>query len=285
MTVIDAQVHIWEEGAARDASSPSGTRPGYEDALTVDRLLEAMDDAAVDGALLVTPGVYRGDNTYSLASAKNHRDRLAVVGAIRIGDHDFEELLSQWHAEPAMVGGRFVLRNHRDLDRLRMSEQLFVAAARYDIPLCVYPFVGMDAVRGIAQKYPNVQLVIDHLGLRSPRHGGSGLEGLDAALGLADLPNVAVKASSLPSQSSQAFPFEDVLPALHAALNAFGSTRVIWGSDFTMHRDRHSYREATDFVRASNAISPSEKEMLLGGAAELIFGWSPGCESQRQTTT
>lgn len=281
MTVIDAQVHIWEEGTASDASSPSGTRPGYEEALTVDGLLEAMDDAALDGALLVTPGVYRGDNAYSLASAKNHPDRLAVVGAIRIGDHDFEELLSQWHDEPAMVGGRFVLRSDRDLDRLRRSEQLFVAAARYDIPLCVYPFVGMGAVRGIAQRHPDVQLVVDHLGLRSPRHGGSGLEGLDAALGLADLPNVAVKASSLPSQSSQAFPFEDVLPALHAALNAFGSTRVIWGSDFTMHRDRHSYREATDFVRASNAISPSEKETLLGGAAELIFGWSPGCESQR----
>jgi L-fuconolactonase len=276
MTVIDAQVHIWEEGAARDASSPSGTRPGFDDAVTADRLLEAMDDAAVDGALVVTPGVYRGDNTYSLASAKNRRDRLAVVGSIRLGDYDFEDLLSQWHDEPAMVGGRFVLRSDRDLDRLRRSKQLFDAAARYDIPLCVYPFVGVDAIRGIAQRHPGVRLIIDHLGLRSPRHGGSGLDGLDAVLDLADLPNVAVKASSLPAQSNQAFPFEDVLPAIHAALHAFGSSRVIWGSDFTMHRDRVSYREATDFVRASSAISPGEKEMLLGGAAEQVFGWSPG---------
>ena len=111
--------HIWQEVAAHEKSSPLRTRPGFEEAVTVELLIAAMDEAAADGALVVTPGIYRGDNSYSVESANTHRDRLAVVATIRIRNHDFEEPLSQWQHDPAIVGGRIVLRSDRDVERLR----------------------------------------------------------------------------------------------------------------------------------------------------------------------
>ena len=81
-------------------------------------------------------------------------------------------------------------------------------------------------------------------------------------LALAKYPNVAVKVSSLPSFSTQPFPFPNLHRHIRAIYDAFGSQRMIWGSDVTRLTCRYDenirlFSDALDF------LSDEDKEWIF----------------------
>ena len=56
-------------------------------------------------------------------------------------------------------------------------------------------------------------------------------EDLTAVCALAKRPNVAVKASGMPSLSTQEYPFRDLHDAIRRLVDAFGPRRTFWGTD------------------------------------------------------
>jgi L-fuconolactonase len=133
------------------------------------------------------------------------------------------------------------------------------------------------AAEVVARANPDLQLIVDHLGLAQP-HGTQALAadpfaGLDELLSLAKYPNIAPKLSGAPTLSAEAYPYEDLWPHLHRVLEAFGPERVMWGSDFSRTRQRHSYAEALDFLRDSEELTTSERDLLLGATARRLLGW------------
>jgi predicted TIM-barrel fold metal-dependent hydrolase len=62
----------------------------------------------------------------------------------------------------------------------------------------------------------------------------------DDLLTLARFPNIAVKASSAPSYSTQSYPWRNVHQPIRRIFDAFGPTRSFWGTGIT--RMPYSYR-------------------------------------------
>jgi L-fuconolactonase len=102
------------------------------------------------------------------------------------------------------------------------------------------------------------------------------------AVPLADLPdtltmarfdNVAVKLSGLPTLSRTGYPFPDVLPAVRQVMDCYGRERVIWASDFSRTRTMYRYGEALDYLRYCKSLTPTDKEWLLGRAAQSFLDW------------
>src|ERR1700682_1474111 len=90
MLIVDSQVHIWgSDTPARPwPVPPAGLKavPVHNNSVpfTQDFLLREMDKAGVDRVVIVPPS-WEGDrNDLALAAARQHPDRLAVMGRLAL---------------------------------------------------------------------------------------------------------------------------------------------------------------------------------------------------------
>ena len=94
----------------------------------------------------------------------------------------------------------------------------------------------LGQVGGLAERHPETQLVVDHLGLNQPFEPPAPPEpfaDLPQLLALARHPNVAVKVSGACTLSHRPFPFDDLWEPLGRIFDAFGFERCLWGTDWT----------------------------------------------------
>jgi predicted TIM-barrel fold metal-dependent hydrolase len=75
--------------------------------------------------------------------------------------------------------------------------------------------------------------VLDHVGLNVFGKGPWVFEDLPAVCALAKRPNIAVKASGMPSFSTEGYPFRNLHPHIRTLVEAFGPRRTFWGTDLT----------------------------------------------------
>ncbi len=128
----------------------------------------------------------------------------------------------------------------------------------------------------IADRFPDLTLIIDHLGTypppRVPRDARL-FEKLPELLALARYPNIAVKFTGVAALSTQQFPFLDLWPHLHKVIAAFGPERLMWGSDYTRTAALHTYSEAVNFLKDTNELSNSDKEQMFSGTIRRVLRW------------
>ncbi len=175
-------------------------------------------------------------------------------------------------------------------------DRAFAACEEQGVPVFLFISGHLDRVGPLAARYPNLRLVVDHLGLPQPpleAPDSPPFARLPGLLELAVHPNVAVKLCGAPSLSLQPYPFEDVWAPVRQILDAFGASRVMWASDISRFQGRvgwalripgadqhytgkHSYAESLALYRDTNLLSQSEKELVLGGTVRRLLGWSAG---------
>ena len=92
-------------------------------------------------------------------------------------------------------------------------------------------------------------------------------------LALAKFPNVAVKATGAPGYSSQGYPFASMHPYLRSIYDAFGPTRMFWGTDIS--KMPCSWRQCvTMFTDELPWLSGQDKQLILGDALCAWWGWN-----------
>jgi predicted TIM-barrel fold metal-dependent hydrolase len=74
--------------------------------------------------------------------------------------------------------------------------------------------------------------------------------------------------------SSQAYPYDDLIPHLMHLIEAFGPHRLAWASDHTVSKIHHSWAEDFHYILDSNRLSQTDKEWLLGRTTRTILKWS-----------
>jgi L-fuconolactonase len=240
--------------------------------------LAAMTVAGVDAAVLVQTVSQGYDNTFLLGAAAAEPGRFSVVGVVDPVVPGIEEDVTAWRRTRYALGLRVVALSDERVARLRAGgyERLLSAAERCSVPMFVYAPRNLDVLEAIAEAHPALLLVLDHIGLPQPpvlRDGEDAWSDFDRVLGLARLPNVALKISALPTVSREQSPFNDLWPRLHRLLDAYGAGRLMWGSDITRETIRHDYIEALDYIRTTDEIGAGEKGELLGGSMRRLCNW------------
>jgi len=273
--VVDSQVHIWAPGAADPSRDPSGA------GVTGERTIRLLDGAGVGAAVLVSPSsVYGFDSSYALDVAGRHPERFRVVGPVDLSAPDAVEAVDRWAADGRTIGLRLIVRDERDaaLVASPSGRRVLDAIAARGVPLNVWPPGNVACVGDLARRHPDLRVVVDHTGIDFTAGGtaavGSRLrtEG-ERLLGLAGLPNVAVKASGTPALSGEAYPFRDVWPWVVRIVEAFGAHRVLWGSDWTRLRNRCDYADNLTWLTDAGLFGGADLEWLLAGAARAVYGW------------
>lgn len=148
------------------------------------------------------------------------------------------------------------------------------AAEAAQIPVMVFAPGALPEIAAIARDHPGLRLVIDHFALPLAAREEDIPGVVDQLVGLADLPNVAVKASALPSYTRESYPFPSLHEPILRAVSAFGPRRVFWGSEVT--RLRCTYREAVGlFTNELPDLSQDDLRWVMGQGISEWLGWGP----------
>ncbi len=310
MEVIDGQLH--EPGPSLSWPDDMARR---EDVLT-EVMNASMEAVGVHGAVLF-PTL---DLDWAIRVAEREERRFAVVPMISTRPMksaalidptvpDIAQRLLEMAARPGVKAFR-ALANFSDnvtemaeLQRLGKlpTERLFDSGA-YDralatceengIPLFLSTATRPDRAVYVAERFPDLVVVIDHMALVQPPQPVPQPwdRQLPDLLELARFPQLNVKLCGLPAFSTEAFPYRDVQQQAADVVAAFGAERVLWASDISrfegrigwtvrfpeLERDyqgKHTYAESLHFILDADWLSPTDKEWILGKTVRRILSW------------
>ena len=72
------------------------------------------------------------------------------------------------------------------------------------------------------------------------------------------------------------FPYDDLWDPLGRVFDAFGFGRCMWGTDWTRAINVVSYQQGVEPFKLTDRLSDTEREALMGGTLQQIYGWTPG---------
>jgi predicted TIM-barrel fold metal-dependent hydrolase len=114
----------------------------------------------------------------------------------------------------------------------------------------------------VAERHPASRLVMDHLAVTGGKDEDAFRE-LDRLLAIARRPNVAVKATALPSFTNDSYAYRRLHPDVRRVYDAFGPQRMFWGTDLS--RLPCTYRQSiTMFAEEMPWLSAEDKTWIMG---------------------
>jgi predicted TIM-barrel fold metal-dependent hydrolase len=274
--VVDTHTHVIAPDEERFPLRPppglSHFRDWYREVpVSVEGLLEEMDGAGVDKAVLVQAySAYGSDNDYVTAAGAAHADRGTSVVIVEGGTGGAAALRAL--AERAEVTGvrLFAIGNpslpHLDDER---AAPIWEAALALDLRVVVTILAPqLPELRTMLARHPDVPIVLDHCGFPDVT-GGPAFPGAAGLFELAGAPNLHLKVSSHLLEAVEAVgdpcDFVDRLAA------EFGSERLLWGSDYPQTHDR-PYGALVDLGRqACRRLPDDARRAFLGGNAVRLW--------------
>jgi predicted TIM-barrel fold metal-dependent hydrolase len=156
------------------------------------------------------------------------------------------------------------------------ADWFWPAAEKADIPVMFLTTGQTPRFAGIAERHPELTLIIDHMGVSSETLRNNKLpEAIAQSVALAKYPNVSVKLSSAAHFSSESYPYRDMTPYIRRLFDAYGPRRCHWGTDVTNSYGKASYRQrVTHFTEELSFLSETDKDWIMGRAIVERLGWT-----------
>jgi len=94
-------------------------------------------------------------------------------------------------------------------------------------------------------------------------------------LELAKRRNAVIKVSGACTLSREPYPFPDIWDPLARVFDAWGFDRCLWGRDWTHAFAIVNHEQAVEPFRMTDRLSDTERAVLMGGACDKAYDWSP----------
>jgi predicted TIM-barrel fold metal-dependent hydrolase len=264
MKVVDPHVHLWDTAAV---SYPWLDRP--TDAYSGDnRLLPKRYDAAAlradadaGGIEVLRTVAVEANPRHGLAEVRwlqkeseapaHHGHPHGIIAYVDLTRPDAPELLNDLSRYGSVKGIRQILNahstpafNYASVDYL--SEPLWRANLRvlvslgFSFDLQLYPGQAASAVKVIREN-PGILFILNHAGMFVDRDAPLGWRGWKKALkDIAAQPNTAIKISGL-AMFDHHWTLESFRPLVHETIDAFGTERAMFASNFPIDGLHASY--------------------------------------------
>jgi predicted TIM-barrel fold metal-dependent hydrolase len=232
-----------------------------------------MDAACVDAALVHPPSWDPDSNQQAVEAVATYPTRFAILGSIHPDKPDARARFDELRQMPGMMGFRFALLQPHQKTWLTDGtlDWVWAAAEETRLPIALLASDMLPAVGAIAERHPNVKLIVDHLGAVHRQKGDAAFATMPQLVALARHPNVAVKATGGPSYATDSYPFASLDAPYRAIYDAFGPRRMFWGTDIT--KMPCSWRQCVTHFQELSWLPQADKSLILGQALCDWLGW------------
>lgn len=271
---IDSHQHFWvydreEFGWTGGPDSP------ISKSFSPEQLAPLLRANGFDGAVAVQARTSLAENDYLLGLADEHDFIRAVVGWVDLTSPDVEEQLAKVAGHPKFKGVRHIAQAEADDflardDFARGIKALSAFGLTYDI--LIY-HRQLPAAIELVRKFPEQPFVVDHLAKPDIKSGT--LEPWKERIReLAKHDNVMCKVSGMVTEADVAdWKHDDFAPYLETVFEAFGPSRLMYGSDWPVCLLGADYAGALGIVeRATAGWSEADRERLFGGNCAAFYG-------------
>ena len=288
MKYIDTHIHVFEllkgfgahgefrpigGGLARwaDGFVQPMIPEGYGDKnFTAEAAVRMMDAAGIEKGVLLQGSFYGFGNEYTAETAARYPDRFIAAATLdpfsRHADKIFDRLQNEFEFRAfkfEVSAGGGMMGYHEDfvidekvgpfLPEIARRSQTLV----FDIGSADQPSYQPEAIARIADKYPELRIVVCHLMAPRPREG----EILKASLETLKKPNVWFDIAAVPfNVSPEKYPYPSGLSYIRMAMDIVGPDKIMWGTDMPSVVCFETIQDLRDFVREVPGITEQELE-------------------------
>jgi L-fuconolactonase len=232
--IIDAHHHFWKYDPVEYGWISGEMKVLRRDFLPSD-LLEEIKKAGVDGVVSVQARQTTEETKWLLELAARNDFIRGVVGWLPLRDRSFPALLESFSQDKKLVSLRHVVQDEPDPDFLLRTD--FNAGIRelrkYDLvyDILIYPH-QLPAAITFADLHPSQLFVLDHLAKPLIRYNTLD-PWKDHIIELSRRENVYCKISGMVTEADyENWTTDQLLPYFKVCLDAFGSKRLLFGSDW-----------------------------------------------------
>ncbi|GAB2241960.1 hypothetical protein Droror1_Dr00018735 [Drosera rotundifolia] len=279
--IIDSHLHVW--ASPQEAAEKYPYFPGQEPTLPghVDFLLQCMEEAGVDGALIVQPINHKFD--HSLVTSVLKRYPAKFVGCCLANPAEDGNGIKQLE-DLILNGGYRAVRFNPYLwppnEQMTndIGKAMFSKAGELGVPVGFMCMKGLNLhikeIEELCSNYPSTTVLLDHLAFCKPPTTDEETLAFCNLLKLSRFPHVYVKFSAMFRVSREKFPYKDLTSMLSKLVSSFGANRVMWGSDFPFVVPECGYNEAkqtASLIAHQASLSSEELEWIMGGTIMELF--------------
>jgi L-fuconolactonase len=277
MVRIDSHQHFWQYTPATHGWITDPMEVLKRDYLPPD-LKKELDAHSISGCVSVQAAQTEQENRFLLDQADAYDFVRGVVGWVDLQDEKVEERLSHWAQHPKFVGVRHIV---QDEEEDFLTNSAFVRGVRllpkfnltYDL---LIRESQLPAARLFVDQLPEVKIVVDHLAKpkittqkRSPW--------AEHIRALAKSSNAYCKLSGAVTEADwHHWEDSDIYPYLDVVVEAFGTERLMIGSDWPVCLLAASFSQVTELMhRYFVAFSSAEQKQIFGQNAIDFYQLSP----------
>lgn len=215
------------------------------------------------------------ENRWVLSLAERSPFIAGVVGWVDLQSPECAAQVAEFQAHPKFVGVRHITQDEPDDDfilrpavwhGLRVLER---AGLPFDL---LFYVKHLRHAATVARAFPELRLVIDHLA--KPEIAAQRLDNwLPALSEAARCPNVYCKLSGLVTEADWSrWKPSDLAPYVRAAVDLFGPSRCMFGSDWPVCELAATYEQVVQALRtALGPLSPTEESQIFRETAKTFY--------------
>lgn len=278
MDIVDAHHHLWDRG--RFNYSWLQEVP----AIDQDYLLADYESVIADSGVVQSVHVQADvdapwalqETNWLLSMADGAGPITAVVGWAPIeSEKEMETFLEQQGDNPRLKGFRRLIQGEQDADFA--ASKSFVNGVRslgeggFSFDLCIY-HDQLPAVIELARQVPEIPLVLDHIG--KPNIAAGTLDPWQQQIReLASMEHVYCKLSGMATEAEfSSWTVDQLRPFADTVIEAFGFSRLMFGSDWPVSTQAVDYRRWIDTVgELTSGISAGERDAIMRGTATRFY--------------
>ena len=234
-----------------------------------------LEENGFDGCVLVQADQTLEENDFQLQNAERYDFIKGVVGWVDLQAADIREQLERLSTYDKLKGFRHVLQGEQD--RALMLKPAFLngigklAQFGFSYDILIFPD-QLKYVIEFVKKFPDQRLVLDHIAKPDIKHGKIADWKADI-MELAKFENVCCKVSGMVTEADWAeWTPADFIPYLDVIFGAFGTNRVLFGSDWPVCLVAADYTQVLSLMkRYMSGFSESEQQAFWGGNAVKFY--------------
>ena len=271
---IDSHQHFWIFDPVSDNRIDNSMKKMQRDLLP-ENLWPVLKKNGFDGCVIMQSDQSEVENGFQLNNAAGYDMIKGVIGWVDLQTEDIGERLAYYAGFEKMKGFRHVLQSEKQRDFMLRPAFLNGVGLlnKYNFTYDILIFKDqLSYTAGLVSRFPDQPFVLDHIGKPDIRNGEIEEWKKDIAA-LAKHENVYCKVSGMITEADwHKWKPDDFAPYLDVITEAFGTNRLMYGSDWPVCCVAGTYGQVVGLVEGYFAnFGESEKQMIFGDNATKFY--------------